>query len=161
MLQAMAPWADLASAAYCQWNIQDVSLKVECATVGGVQLPTTVDGFNVGLAGALPPSLGDLGPSLTDLGLSYNPITSVPAELTALTGLTFLDLSENQLTGLPTEFRTFSLVDSPLAQCYLFENDPGFSCANVGADTSCCTGNDVYNGNDCGEGLSGGPCYTG
>ena len=34
--------------------------------------------------------------------------------------------------------------------------NPGFSCANVGAGTSCCSV-----GNNCGEGLSGGPCYAG
>ena len=47
--------------------------------------------------------------------------------------------------------------------CLLF-NNPGFSCANVGAGTSCCTGamtpTDPYN-NNCGEGLPGGPCYAG
>ena len=130
------------------------------------------------LSGALPPSLGDLGPSLwslvlwnnaitsvpTELGaltglrylkLSDNAITSVPTELGALTGLTFLRLDSNQLTGVPTDFRTWG----PSEICWLFDN-PGFSCANVGAGTSCCTG-DVQFGNNCGEGLSGGPCYAG
>ena len=57
----------------------------------------------IGLAGALPPSLGELGPSLTELNLFNNAITSVPTELGALTGLTRLDLSENAITSLPTE----------------------------------------------------------
>ena len=86
-----------------------------------------------------------------------NAITSLPTELAALTGLTYLDLRGNQLTRVPAEFRTVNLSDG----CYLF-NNPGFSCANVGASTSCCTGRDLFDqGNDCGEGLPGGPCYTG
>ena len=60
-------------------------------------------------------------------------------------------LSSNQLTGLPTELRTWG----PLGYCAL-PNNPGFSCANVGAGTACCG-----SWNRCGEGLSGGPCYTG
>ena len=75
----------------------------------------------------------------------------MPTELAALTGLTSLVLRGNQLTGVPTEFRTFN----PSGACYLFAN-PGFSCANVGAGTTCCTSR-----NNCGEGLSGGPCYSG
>jgi len=70
-----------------------------------------------------------------------------------------LELSDNQLTGLPTEFRTWG----PSSYCGLYDN-PGFSCANVGAGTTCCTGEllpDELPGNGCGEGLSGGPCYTG
>ena len=78
--------------------------------VNGVQLPTRVYGYNVGLAGALPPSLGELGLQLTDLDLGVNDITSVPAELAALRGLAYLDLDSNQLTGLPTEFRTWGPV---------------------------------------------------
>ena len=195
-LPTLSPWNDLANKAYCQ----EGSLIVECTTVDGVQLPTYVDGAGNGLAGALPPSLGDLGPSLTSLGLDDNAITSVPTELGALMGLKFLDLTDNaitsvptelgaltglkfldltdnaitsvptefgaltglvglslednQLTGVPTEFRTWGPSDA----CLLSDN-PGFSCANVGAGTSCCTG--ANNGNNCGEGLSGGPCYTG
>ena len=38
---------------------------MECTPVDGVQLPLFVFGDFLGLAGALPPSLGDLGPSLT------------------------------------------------------------------------------------------------
>ena len=204
MLQAEAPWDDLANTAYCQ----EGSLYVECATVGGVRLPTIVTtGFSGGgLAGALPPSLGELGPLLTELFLDRNAITSVPTELGALTGLTFLgldsnaitsvptelgaltgllqldldsnaitavpselaaltglevlDLSGNLLTGVPTEFRTWG----PSFYCGLYGNQ-GFSCANVGAGTRCCTGKSIpgtaTEGNDCGEGLPGGPCYTG
>ena len=220
VLQAKAPWNDLANAAYCQAG----SLVVGCAPVGGVQLLTLVDGYNAGLVGALPPSLGDLGPSLEELALRENAITSVPTELGALTGMVVLDLAinaitsvptelgaltslkqlllygnaitsvptevgaltglddlnlysnaitsvptelaaltdlaylglnANQLTEVPTEFRTVN----PSFGC-LLSNNPGFSCANVGAGTSCCTG-DVQFGNNCGEGLSGGPCYAG
>ena len=85
--------------------------------------------------------------------LGSNAITSLPSELAALTGLEFLGLGGNQLTGVPTEFRTWG----PMGVCELYDN-PGFSCANVGVNTSCCTG---YFDNNCGEGLSGGPCYTG
>ena len=122
---------------------------------------------------SVPTELGALT-SLRELALSYNAITSVPTELAALTGLELLglngnnltavpsdigaltglvelDLYNNQLTGVPTEFRTWG----PSGFCYLSGN-PGFSCANVGAGTSCCTADNI-----CGEGLSGGPCYTG
>ena len=128
-LQTAGPWDDLASAAYCQGG----SLDVECATVDGVQLPTAVFGSGAGLAGALPPSLGELGPSLTSLDLTVNAITSLPTELWdltglkrldlgvnaitsvpieigALTGLTYLDLFDNQLTGVPAEFCTVDLL---------------------------------------------------
>ena len=154
-LQAEAPWTDLASAAYCQnW-----SLRVECAMVYGVRLPTRVFGRNNRLAGALPPSLGDLGPFVRFLTLAGNAITSLPTELGDLSGLTFLGLEGNQLTGVPTEFRTWGPSDA----CRLSNNDPGFSCANVGAGTTCCTGaTGTFGapGNNCGEGLPGGPCYT-
>ena len=148
ILSTEAPWDDLTNNAYCQTGF----LRVECATVGGVRLPTWVNGNSDGLAGALPPSLGDLGPSLTGLGLAVNAISSVPTELAALTGLGTLNLYNNQLTGVPTEVRTLD----PSGFCDLSGN-PNFSCANVGADTSCCTAD-----NNCGEGLpGGGPCYTG
>ena len=98
-----------------------------------MKLPASVDGYNDGLAGALPPSLGELG-LLTLLRLRFNAITSLPTELGALTGLTSLDLGSNQLTGVPTEFRTVN----PSIFCR-FSGNPGFSCANVGAGTSCCT----------------------
>ena len=125
-----------------------------------MQLPTFVGtGFSgAGLAGALPPSLGDLGPSLTELNLRYNDltslptelgaltglrnldlqnnaITSVPSEIAALTGMRYLDLRFNELIGVPAEFRTWG----PTFNCYLSNNDLSFSCANVGAGTSCCT----------------------
>ena len=122
-----------------------------CTTVGRVRLPTSVKGDSVGLAGALPPSLGELGPSLTSLNLPVNAITSLPTELGDLTSLEVLALEDNQLTGVPTDFRTFN----PSGGCFLYGN-PGFSCANVGAGTTCCIAE-----NNCGEGLSGGPCYTG
>ena len=102
---------------------------------------------------------------MTYLNLDGNDFTSVPSELAALTGLAYLYLDYNQLTGVPTEFRTWG----PSGACYSGRN-PGFmsaswafSCANVGAGTSCCTGQlDTYNrNNNCGEGLPGGPCYTG
>ena len=84
---------------------------------------------------------------MTFLGLNNNAITSVPAELGALTGLRILRLDRNQLTGVPTEFRT---VD-PSSNCILSGN-PGFSCANVGFGTRCCTSN------NCGSTAT---CYQG
>ena len=102
----------------------------------------------------LPTELGTLT-ELEMLVLQNNAITSVPTELGALTGLRYLDLSYNYLTGVPAEFRTVN----PSEVCYLY-GDPSFSCANVGAGTSCCTGAVTY-GNNCGATLSGGPCYVG
>ena len=58
---------------------------------------------NQDLTGALPAGLGDLGPALKSLGLDYNAITSLSTELGALTGLTYLYLSNNTITSLPTE----------------------------------------------------------
>ena len=133
---------------------------------------------NQDLTGALPAGLGDLGPALKRLGLdgnqiselptelgaltgltylnlAYNALTSLPSEIAAIPGLKFLYLSGNQLTGVPSEFRTVN----PTRICYLFRN-PSFSCANVGAGTSCCTGDKRF-GSNCGAGLSGGPCYQG
>ena len=103
---------------------------------------------------SLPTELGALS-GLEDLGLIANDLTSVPTEIAALTGLAGLYLYDNQLTGVPAEFRA---VD-PSVYCWL-SNNPSFSCANVGAGTSCCTGDEQF-GNNCGEGLSGGPCYAG
>ena len=56
-------------------------------------------GLGAGLAGALPPSLGDLGLSLTDLYLNYNAITSLPTEIGALTGLEVLKMVGNAITS--------------------------------------------------------------
>ena len=115
---------------------------------------------NQDLTGALPAGLGDLGPALKRLGLDGNQISELPTEIGTLTGLTYLELSNNaitslpteigaltglralyldnnELTGVPAEFRTVN----PSGSCDLSNNDPGFSCANVGAGTSCCTGN--------------------
>ena len=126
---------------------------------------------NQDLTGALPAGLGDLGPALktlsldgnqiselpTEIGtltglvelrLNENAITAVPTELAALTGLVVLYLDNNQLTGVPAEFRTVN----PLYGCFLF-GDPGFSCANVGAGTTCCTAD------NCPAGTS--TCYQG
>ena len=141
-LQGDTPWNDLANKAYCQ---DDGVLAVVCTSVG-LGLPTYVSTkyaqfSGPGLAGALPPSVGDLGPSLTVLELPYNAITAVPPELADLAALTYLDLSKNQLTGVPAEFRTWG----PTGICRLF-NNPGFSCANVGVGTSCCTADNCPNG---------------
>ena len=168
-LSSEAPWNDLANAAYCldgqtgPWTY----LEVECAPVDGVQLPTYVGTrydpapSDRDLAGAIPPSLGDLGPSLKELLLAANAITSVPPSLGLLTGLTDLRLSRNALTTvpsemamlvnlevlfldnnrlsageLPTEFRS---VD-PSDVCTLYDNinDGQIDCANVGINTACC-----------------------
>ena len=126
---------------------------------------------NQDLTGALPAGLGDLGPALKRLGLdgnqiselptelgtltgltllflNDNAITALPTDIGALTGLTVLRLQDNQLTGVPAEFRTWG----PSAFCSLYDN-PGFSCANVGAGTSCCTAD------NCPAGTS--TCYQG
>ena len=110
------------------------------------------------------PFLGALT-GLTNLRLQDNAITAVPPGLGAFTGLRSLFLQNNQLTGVPADFRTVN-PSGFVANCNLSGN-PGFSCANVGAGTICCTGaidpaggpNPV--GNNCGEGLPGGPCYAG
>ena len=165
-VQAEAPWNAREGNTYCTAGVvedydydYEVALKVICATADGVQLPVSVNGYDSSFAGALPPSLGELGPSLTSLdlainaitsvpteigaltGLQYlalgaNALTSVPAEITALTGLVELYLQNNQLNGLPAEFRTW---DGPSDQCLLENNNPGFSCANARYDTTCCT----------------------
>ena len=105
-LPTTAPWDDLANAAYCQTG----SLYVGCAPVGGVQLPTNVEWDNAGLAGALPPSLGDLGSLLPYLYLTENAITSVPTELGALTGLVDLYLHNNAITSVPIGFQGFRVL---------------------------------------------------
>ena len=78
------------------------------------------------------------------MNLGYNAITAVPSELAALTGLRYLNLAGNQLTGVPADSRTWG----PSDVCLLC-NDQGFSCANLGAGTSCCGSH-----NNCGDGGS-------
>ena len=176
-LQTAAPWNDLANTAYCN----NFYLIVTCESVDNVLLPNDVTGYNQGLTGRMPVSVGDLGPVLTRLvikgtgaisslpteigtltslegidlsenaltsvpteigaltSLSYlylvdNTITSVPSEIAALPSLSELRLSTNALTGVPPEFQTWG----PSVRCELASN-PGFSCANVGADTTCCS----------------------
>ena len=73
-------------------------------------------------------------------------------ELAALTVLERLYLNDNQLTGVPTEFRTVN----PSRSCSLY-NNPGFSCANVGAGTECCTS--IAGGANCPGGTA--TCYQG
>ena len=133
-LPTTAPWDSLASAAYCQTGTGTGTLIVLCGSVGGAQLPSAVGGSAMGLAGAMPASVDDLGPVLTYLSLNTDGLTAVPSEIAALS-LETLDLRANALTGLPTEFRT---VD-PSVACSLSGNGPGFSCVNVGASTTCCT----------------------
>ena len=94
----------------------------------------------------VPPELATLT-GLTYLRLANNTISSVPTELAALTGLVELHLDFNQLTGVPAEFRTVN----PTYRCYLYDN-PGFSCANVGAGTSCCTSGNCGNVGTCFQG---------
>ena len=75
---------------------------MDCASVGGVELPTFVDGDQAGLAGALPPSLGEL---------CCNAITAVPTEIRALTGLTYLALNNNAITSVPAEIAALTGLD--------------------------------------------------
>ena len=126
----------------------------ELPTELGALTGLTVLRLNYNAITSVPTDIGALT-GLTSLALQNNAITAVPSELGALTGLRFLSLEDNQLAGVPSEFRT---VDPP-DFCRLFSN-PSFSCANVGFGTSCCTGAGPP-GNQCGEGLSGGPCYAG
>ena len=170
-LQGENPWKELADKAYCQWG-SGLKLSVHCAPVDGVQLPTGVTGHGVGLAGALPASLVDLGPSLTWMNLPHNDLISIPTEIGALTGLKvlylnsnaitslpseiaaltlrMLDLSANELTGVPADFRSVA----PSTRCDL-SNNPGFSCANVNFNSACCSPS-----NNCGSGLNkGGFCH--
>ena len=63
-------------------------------------------GYNVGLTGGIPASLGSIGTQLTslDLGGSSGLGGTIPTALSTLTGLTALDLSNAGLTGeIPTE----------------------------------------------------------
>ena len=149
--------------------------QVKCETVDDVKLPKDVEASAyTDLAGAVPTSVGDLGPSLTRLTAERNEISSLPTEIGALTALTSLNLNDNLLTTLPAEiaaltslqllylndnqiagelpeeFRTFN----PSTACYM-QGSNSFSCANVGASTTCCT-----TSNSCGVDLSGGECYS-
>ena len=88
---------------------------------------------------SVPTEVGALA-GLTFLGLSSNALTSVPSEIGALT-LRFLFLNDNALTGVPSDFRTIA----PSNFCR-FDENPSFSCANVGAGTKCCTKDNCPNG---------------
>ena len=96
---------------------------------------------------SLPTEVGRLT-NLKRLRLYTNGLTTLPAEIASLGSLTLLGVGQNSLTSFPTEFRDFSPSDG----CFL-ANNPSFSCANVGFDTSCCT-----NAN-CGGNTA--TCYTG
>ena len=122
-------------------------MKRSQRSVGELGPPLTSLELSVNPITSLPTEIGTLT-GLTSLNLSFNAITSVPTELGALTGLAVLFLDANQLTGVPAEFRT---IDPPRF-CFLSSN-PSFSCANVGADTSCCTAD------NCPGGTS--TCYSG
>ena len=98
---------------------------------------------------ALPTEMGALT-SMQFFTLKGNELTSLPTEIGALTGLVNLDLEDNQLTGFPAELQTWDMSNN----CVLASNDPGFSCANVGAGTACCTASNCPNGGT-------GTCYTG
>ena len=89
---------------------------------------------------SVPTEVGTLR-SLELLGLQNNDLTSVPSEIAALPSLRYLRLNSNQLTGMPAEFRTWG----PSGLCVLQDN-PSFSCANVGASTKCCKAANCPNG---------------
>ena len=82
---------------------------------------------------SVPTEIGALS-GLKYLYLQSNAITSVPSEIAALTGMRYLDLRFNELIGVPAEFRTWGPSSFCRLGSYL-----SFSCANVGAGTSCCT----------------------
>ena len=111
---------------------------------------------------SVPTEIGGLT-GLTYLGLGSNLLTSVPAEIGALQELWTLDFSDNRLMGLPSEFRTINPSNAATGggNCYFYGN-VGMFCSNIGATTSCCTGETSGGlpGNQCGEGLLGGPCYS-
>ena len=117
---------------------------------------------------SLPTELGALT-GLTALNLQSNAITALPTEIGALTGLSYVNLQNNAITAVPSELgaltslfslqlysNQFSLTEVPsvfrtwgpssicrLGNYLLPFAQPGnyqsFSCANVGAGTSCCT----------------------
>ena len=94
----------------------------------------------------LPSEIGALT-ALTLMYVDNSELTAVPGELAALTALDNLRLNGNNLAGVPAAFRQ---VD-PTFQCWL-DSNAGFSCANVGASTECCSEE------NCGSVSS---CYTG
>ena len=70
------------------------------------------------------------------LYLDSNSIQTVPSEIGQLTSLKRLRLSYNDLTGVPVTFRTLYTIND----CDLEGNlHSGFTCANVGISSSCCT----------------------
>ena len=93
---------------------------------------TSLD-FTMNEITSIPTTIGDLA-NLELLYLGSNAIQTVPAEIGQLTSLRRLRLSFNDLTGVPDTFRTWG----PTVEC-LLNGNPGFSCANVAADSSCCT----------------------
>ena len=112
LLQDEEPWNDLANLEYCtgigaDFELDGVGvLQVRCETVNGVngevQLPAFLRSVGTGLAGALPPSVGDLGPALTWLNLASNAIESLPSQIGRLE-VTALRLSDNAIASLPSE----------------------------------------------------------
>ena len=162
-LQQFPPWNDLANTPYC------IELAgITCAEFDGVLLPTRIEACNAGINGPTPPSVGEFAPSLeyaclagngitampTEIGLltvletfnvSSNALTAVPSELAALTSLEVLDLSDNELAELPDEFVSVS----PSDVCELSGNAPGFSCADVGFGSTCCTADNCGDTSTC------------
>ena len=125
------------------------SVPTEVGLLGGLEILNLKQNS---LNGVLPTEVGALT-SLEDLLLCCNSLDgSLPTEFGALTNLVDLDLSSNQLTGVPTEFRTIN----PSVGCGLQLNS-GFSCANVGFGTLCCTSDNCGDTSTC----SGSTCaYT-
>ena len=136
----MNPWKNLANKPYCQTG----SLQIGCTADGAIQVPGSILGIDVGLAGALPPSLGELT-SLSVLDLPRNALTSVPTEIGALGPWVSVSLAGNSIAELPTEFRSVSPTGPPppgtdnACELEAQVGDPGGLCDNVGVDTSCCT----------------------
>ena len=82
---------------------------------------------------SIPTIIGDLA-NLEYLYLSDNSITTVPSVIGQLNLLIKFEIDNNQLTSLPETFRTFS----PSSLCKM-DGNSGFSCANIGSSSSCCT----------------------
>ena len=78
------------------------------------------------------------------MNLTSNAIPAVRARA-ALPSLEVLALSDNQLAELPAEFR----LVNPSDVCELSGNGPGFSCANVGFGTTCCTADNCGDTSTC------------